>query len=186
MPKWRMMIFALDVWVKKSWPLPPKQENFVNFMKPKMAPDWRLFREFLFSRNQLFSQRNLGKKTKIIELGRKLFHTKHQKASERKSTAYLRLFDCSQQHVSNCKALTIFERGSDTELAALYHNYIWRWPECIIPFLQHNISVWRFVRPIAMQAPCWASNISILLISLINGISPSTLQLTKKWNIKYH
>ena len=151
---------------KKILAIATKTRQFCKFYETQMAPDWRLFREFLFSRNPLFSQRNLGKKTKIIELGRKLFHTKHQKASERKSTAYLRLFDCSQQHVSNCKALTIFERGSDTELAALYHNYIWRWPECIIPFLQHNISVWRFVRPIAMQAPCWASNIRILLISL--------------------
>ena len=47
----------------------------------------------------------------------------------------------SQLHVSNCRPLTMFERASDRELAGLYHNYIWRSPECIIPFLSLNISL---------------------------------------------
>ena len=47
----------------------------------------------------------------------------------------------SQVHVSNCRPLTMFERASDRELAGLYHNYIWRSPECIIPFLSLNISL---------------------------------------------
>ena len=46
----------------------------------------------------------------------------------------------SQLHVSNCRPLTMFERASDRELAGLYHNYIWRSPECIIPFLSQYLS----------------------------------------------
>ena len=55
--------------------------------------------------------------------------------------------------MSNCGPMTMFERASDTELAGLYHNYIWRSPECIIPFLSLNISLQRFTQ---LQCRHWA------------------------------
>ena len=168
MPKWRMMIFALDVWVKKSWPLPPKQDNFVNFMKPKMSPDWRLFREFLFSRNPLFSQRNLGKKTKIIELGRKLFHTKHQKASERKSL----ICDCSTVLNSMCPIAKPW--------LSLREALILSWQLSIITTSDVGLSVSsHFSNTISLCEGSFAQlqcRHRVLLCSLING-SPSTLHI---------
>ena len=60
--------------------------------------------------------------------------------------------------------VSMFQRASDTELAGLYHNYIWRSPECITPFLSLNIyeKVFRTWHPV----PC--DNAMTKICSLYN------------------